>query len=108
MRGRLALISDAYMVTPDYRMVLQEARAGVPPNVKLDGAYKFVDALNTLVPNGPPSLIGCKKLTVEGKVAFAAVPDELDEKTDGKLARRCCSPRPAGARRLFCCCERCL
>ena len=44
----------------------------MPPNVKLDGIYKFVDGLQTLVPNGPPSLIECNKLTVEGKVIFAA------------------------------------
>merc|ERR1719171_1347108 len=68
----LALASDAYEVTPDFRMVLKEVRGGVPPNVKLDGCYKFVDQLMTLVPSGPPSLIGCKKLTIEGKVAFAA------------------------------------
>ena len=68
----LALMSDAYEITKDFRMVLKAERAGVPPNVKLDGAYKFVDALMTHVPNGPPSLIGCNKLTVEGKVAFAA------------------------------------
>ena len=36
------------------------------------GAYKFVDALDTLVPNGPPSLIGCSKLTIEGKMVFEA------------------------------------
>jgi len=68
----LALMSDAYEVTPDYRMVLKESRGGVPPNVKLDGAYKFVDALQGLVPNGSPSLIDCNKLTIEGKVVFAA------------------------------------
>jgi len=67
----LALMSDAYMVTPDYRMVLVEERAGVPPNIKLDGIYKFVDQLQKLVPNGPPSLVKCKKLTIEGDVAFA-------------------------------------
>jgi len=68
----LALMSDAYEVSADFRMVLKAEREGVPPTVKLDGMYKFVDQLNTLVPNGPPSLIGCKKLTVEGKVVFAA------------------------------------
>merc|ERR1719472_619506 len=68
----LALASDAYEVTPDHRMVLKAERAGVPPNVKLDGCYKFVDGLNGLIPNGPPSLIGCKKLVVKGKVVFAA------------------------------------
>jgi UTP--glucose-1-phosphate uridylyltransferase len=62
----LALMSDAYEVTADHRMILKAERNGTPPDVKLDGAYKFVDALNKLVPNGPPSLIGCKKLTIEG------------------------------------------
>ena len=52
--------------------VLKVARDGVPPDVKLDGAYKFVDALQALVPNGAPSLIECKKVTIEGKVVFAA------------------------------------
>ena len=67
----LALMSDAYMVTADHRMELVAKRKGVPPNVKLDGCYKFVDQLTTLVPNGPPSLIGCDKLTVEGKMSLA-------------------------------------
>merc|ERR1719171_1160986 len=66
----LALMSDAYDVTPDFRMVLKAERAGVPPNVKLDGFYKFVPALEELVPAGPPSLIGCSKLTIEGKIAL--------------------------------------
>merc|ERR1719487_1152314 len=59
----LALMSDAYEVTADFRMVLKAERKGVPPNVKLDGAYKFVKALEKLVPVGcQPSLLGCKKL----------------------------------------------
>ena len=68
----LALMSDAYMVTPDHRMELVAARGGVPPNVKLDKAYKFVDALMTLVPDGPPSLVGCDKLTIEGMCVLSA------------------------------------
>ena len=68
----LALMSDAYTITDDFRMILKEERAGVPPNVKLDGAYKFVDQLMALVPNGPPSLIDCEKLTIEGKMTLAA------------------------------------
>mmetsp|Transcript_4908 Transcript_4908/g.10839 ORF Transcript_4908/g.10839 Transcript_4908/m.10839 type:complete len:463 (-) Transcript_4908:636-2024(-) len=67
----IALMSDAYEVTPDHRMILKPERNGVPPNVKLDGCYKFVDDMMKLVPNGPPSLIGCTKLTIEGKVSFA-------------------------------------
>ena len=62
----LALMSDAYEVTSDHRMILKAARGGVPPNVKLDGAYKFVDAVQALIPHGAPSLVDCKKLVVEG------------------------------------------
>jgi UDP-N-acetylglucosamine pyrophosphorylase len=68
----LALRSDAYVLTSDSRIELAPARSGVPPNIKLDGAYKFVDAMDTLTPNGTPSLIACDKLVVEGKVEFAA------------------------------------
>ena len=39
----LALMSDAYEVSADFRMVLKAEREGVPPTVKLDGMYKFVD-----------------------------------------------------------------
>merc|ERR550514_2506397 len=52
----LALRSDAYVLTPDYRIELAKSRNGVPPDIKLDGAYKFVDAMETLTPNGTPSL----------------------------------------------------
>merc|ERR1712060_756457 len=65
-----ALRSDAYVLTPDSRIVLAEARGGVPPFVKLDDKYKFVDAMETLIPEGPPSLLGCTKLVVEGAVVF--------------------------------------
>eukprot|EP00967_Tisochrysis_lutea_P150603 scaffold291641_cov35-Tisochrysis_lutea.AAC.1 len=67
----LTLASDAYTVTPDFRMELQPSRKGVPPNVKLDGIYKFVDQLNELIPNGAPSLVGCDKLVIEGPVELA-------------------------------------
>jgi len=66
-----ALRSDAYVLTPDCRIVLAEARAGVPPTIKLDGMYKFTDAMEKLIPEGPPSLIDCKKLVVEGDMKFA-------------------------------------
>merc|ERR1712039_420502 len=67
----LALRSDAYVLTPDYRIELAPERKGVPPNVKLDGMYKFVDAVDGLTPSGSPSLIGCDQLVVEGNVEFA-------------------------------------
>lgn len=68
----IALRSDAYQLTDDFRIELKAERAGVPPDVKLDGRYKFVDDMETLTPNGNPSLIGCSKLVVEGEVVFAA------------------------------------
>ena len=82
-------------MTDDYRMVLRAERNGVPPNVKLDGAYKFVDALSSLVPNGPPSLLGCSKLTVEGKVVFAS---GVSFKGDVKVVNKGGEPKtlPAG------------
>ncbi|KAL3927628.1 MAG: hypothetical protein SGPRY_002737 [Prymnesium sp.] len=67
----LGLSSDAYEITPDSRMILREERNGVPPTIKLDDCFKFVDQLALLTKGGPPSLIKCTKLTVEGKVEFA-------------------------------------
>jgi UDP-N-acetylglucosamine pyrophosphorylase len=68
----LALRSDAYVLTEDFRLVLADARKGVPPLVKLDDSYKFVDALEKLIPNGAPSLVDCKSLKVEGTMEFEA------------------------------------
>jgi len=68
----LTLRSDAYVVTEDFRIELAPERNGIPPTVKLDDLYKFVDAMDTLIPNGSPSLIGCKSLKVEGPLEFAA------------------------------------
>jgi len=68
----LALRSDAYVLTADFRIELAPARNGVPPNIKLDGSYKFVDQMEKLTPNGVPSLINCSKLVIEGPVEFAA------------------------------------
>jgi UDP-N-acetylglucosamine pyrophosphorylase len=68
----IALRSDAYVLTPDFRIELAPARAGVPPLIKLDDRYKFVDAMDTMIPNGVPSLIECKSLKIEGEIVFAA------------------------------------
>jgi len=67
-----ALRSDAYLLTKDFRIELAPSRKGVPPNIKLDGKYKFVDAMETMIPNGVPSLVKCNKLVIEGDVVFAA------------------------------------
>jgi len=67
----IALRSDAYVLTPDYRIELAPERQGVPPNIKLDKMYKFVDMMDTLTPKGVPSLINCKSLDIEGPIEFA-------------------------------------
>jgi UDP-N-acetylglucosamine pyrophosphorylase len=67
-----ALRSDAYRLTDDFRVELAPERKGVPPNIKLDGRYKFVDAMEKMAPNGVPSLVGCNKLVIEGEVTFGA------------------------------------
>ncbi len=69
----LALRSDAYLVTDDYRLQLHPDRNGIPPVVKLDPAhYKMVDQFEESIVNGVPSLIECEKLEVTGKVVFEA------------------------------------
>merc|ERR1711979_132511 len=68
----IALRSDAYVVTEDFRIQLAPERGGVPPIVKLDDRYKFVDAMDTIIPNGVPSLKNCSKLVIKGEVEFAA------------------------------------
>merc|ERR1719160_1099599 len=66
----ISLRSDAYILTEDFRVELAPERKGVPPTVKLDDRYKFVDAMDTLIPNGVPSLIGCNSMKIEGKIVF--------------------------------------
>jgi UDP-N-acetylglucosamine pyrophosphorylase len=65
----LALRSDAYVLTADFRIELAPARNGVPPDVQLDGRYKFVDALNAI--GAVPSMIACETLEVQGDIEFA-------------------------------------
>merc|ERR1712174_55898 len=68
----IALRSDAYVVTEDFRIQLAAERNGVPPLVKLDDRYKFVDAMDTIIPNGTPSLKECSKLTIKGEIELSA------------------------------------
>merc|ERR1719424_2702829 len=56
----LALASDAYEATLDHRRVLRTERRGVPPLVRLDRVYATLEGLQTLTPNGPPSLRTCR------------------------------------------------
>jgi len=65
----LLLRSDAYIITEDFRPVLNPACGGVAPIIALDSKkYKLVGALEEATSEGVPSLVACKRLTVKGTV----------------------------------------
>ncbi|MFQ5615198.1 MAG: UTP--glucose-1-phosphate uridylyltransferase, partial [Anaerolineales bacterium] len=67
----LAVRSDAYSLTGDYRVVPNPARQGDPPVVDLDARYyKLIDDLEARFPQGAPSLAFCSRLSVEGDFRF--------------------------------------
>lgn len=67
----LGLWSDAYVLTEDYRVVLNPERSLGPLTVDLDSRYyKLIGQLQERVPEGAPSLIRCRRLTVRGDVRF--------------------------------------
>jgi UTP--glucose-1-phosphate uridylyltransferase len=64
----LAVRSDAYELTDDFRVVL---RGEAPPEIDLDpDFYKLIDEFDARFPAGPPSLIDCVRLKIRGDVAF--------------------------------------
>lgn len=68
----MLLRSDAYIITPDFRAVLNPECGGVAPLVNLDSKkYKLVDKLEAATKGGVPSLVKCKKLTIKGLVRMS-------------------------------------
>jgi UDP-N-acetylglucosamine pyrophosphorylase len=67
----MAVRSDAYELTDDFRLQLVEQRQGRPPLITLDpDHYKLVDQLDKAIPDGPPSLVECGSLQVQGPWIF--------------------------------------
>lgn len=67
----LALRSDAYRLTEDYLLVLDESRHGQPPVIDLDSKhYKLLADFEAAFPHGAPSLVNCESLKVTGKKIF--------------------------------------
>ncbi len=67
----LAVRSDAYVLTEDYHIVPNPERKLPPLVVEMDSQnYKFVNQLDERFPFGPPSLLHCSKLVVEGAYKF--------------------------------------
>jgi UTP--glucose-1-phosphate uridylyltransferase len=66
----LALRSDVYELHDDCRVTLAAQRSA-PPYVDLDDAYfKLIRDFEERFPKGPPSLVACDSLEVEGDVRF--------------------------------------
>ncbi|MCO5206920.1 MAG: UTP--glucose-1-phosphate uridylyltransferase [Anaerolineae bacterium] len=66
----LAVRSDAYVLTADDRIALNPQRTA-PPMIELDSDYyRLIDALEARFPFGPPSLVHCDSLRVDGDVRF--------------------------------------
>jgi UTP--glucose-1-phosphate uridylyltransferase len=69
----LALRSDAYRLDDGARVVLAPERQGRVPYVALDGDhFKLLRDFEARFPAGPPSLVECDRLVVEGDVRFGA------------------------------------
>jgi UTP--glucose-1-phosphate uridylyltransferase len=85
----LALWSDAYEMTADYRLVLRAERNGVPPVVTLDDRYYgLIDDLRLRFAHGAPSLLHCTSFSVEGDVRFDA-----EVRIEGKVEVKNSGPR---------------
>lgn len=67
----MALRSDAYRLTEDWRLVLANGDGAPPPALELDGKhYKLVEQLDEKLRDGVPSLKKCQELVVRGPVWF--------------------------------------
>jgi UTP--glucose-1-phosphate uridylyltransferase len=69
----LALRSDAYVLDGGAKVSLAPEREGRVPFVALDSEhFKLMPDFEARFPGGPPSLIACDRLVVEGDVHFGA------------------------------------
>jgi UDP-N-acetylglucosamine pyrophosphorylase len=68
----LALRSDAYVVTPDHRLVLAPERNGQPPAIELDPHYKMLPEFDEAFGSSVPSLLHCRTLKVTGRMRFSS------------------------------------
>jgi UTP--glucose-1-phosphate uridylyltransferase len=67
----LPVRSDAYLLTEESQVRLAPERHDSPPIVDLDERfYKLVGDFEPRFPAGPPSLLGCERLSVKGDVVF--------------------------------------
>ena len=88
----LGLWSDAFELTPEMHIQLAPERAKQgPPVIKLDPKYfRKIDDFSARFPDGAPSLLHCRSLTVEGDHRFSA-----GVEISGDVALKNPSPEPA-------------
>jgi UTP--glucose-1-phosphate uridylyltransferase len=69
----LAVRSDAYVLSDDFRVLPNPARKLGQVVVELDPAhYKLINDLEARFPHGAPSLLACAQCCVEGDIKFGA------------------------------------
>ena len=69
----LAVRSDLYRLTDDFRVVPNPARTLPSIDIRLDDVhYKFVGQLDARFPHGAPSLLTCELLALTGPFTFGA------------------------------------
>jgi UTP--glucose-1-phosphate uridylyltransferase len=67
----LAVRSDAYILTGEYRVVPNPARTLGQLAISLDPRYyRLIDQMEERFPSGPPHMVACERLTVKGDVSF--------------------------------------
>lgn len=67
----LAVRSDAYVLSEDYRIVMAPERGDAALVIDLDpGYYRLIDQMEARFPYGAPSLVECQMLHVRGDVLF--------------------------------------
>lgn len=66
----LAVRSNAYRLTSDFRIVQDPSRS-VPPSISLDPDYfAMLSDFESRFPSGPPALLKCDSLEISGDVTF--------------------------------------
>ena len=69
----LAVRSDIYMLSEDFRVIFDPDRKLGPILVTLDNScYQLIDDMEARFPDGVPSLIDCERLTIVGDIKFGA------------------------------------
>ncbi|MBR4189742.1 MAG: UTP--glucose-1-phosphate uridylyltransferase [Kiritimatiellae bacterium] len=87
----LAVRSDLYRLGEDHQVTLHPQRFAPPPDIRLDPRYcKNIADFELRFPYGPPSLLYCDSLAVEGDIRFGR-----DIHVEGAVHLRNPTDRPA-------------